>query len=128
LFSDIWGLRFSASTLVGALFYFIGEILMTYTKQELEGCSIYALRIIGKDLGVKKACALRKKNLIEDILAVQSGEKEPFFSKSGRPSLSNFIVSKESKPVKKEKNQNLEKERELDQILLQIKNYILKYS
>lgn len=45
-----------------------------YSREELEAMTFSEVRDVGYDLGVK---GRSKSGLIDDILAVQSGEKEP---------------------------------------------------
>ena len=69
----------------GAFFCFGG--FMQYTKEELNEFSLYSLRALGRKTGVKAPSSLRKKELIENILDVQSGKTPPHATKRGRPAL-----------------------------------------
>ena len=55
------------------------------TKEELQKMSLYQLRILGRELGVKGVTKHVKAVLIEKILEVYSGKVEPTFTKRGRP-------------------------------------------
>ncbi len=60
---------------------------MVYTEQELKGFSIYKLRQIAHQVGVKSPTTKKSEELVNHILAIQSGEEEPYFptKKLGRP-------------------------------------------
>ena len=55
------------------------------TKEELQKMSLYQLRNIGRELGVKATTKHVKSILIDKIFEVYSGKKEPTFTKRGRP-------------------------------------------
>lgn len=55
------------------------------TKQELEKLSLFSLRGLGRRVGVKSVTTLVKKELIQEILDISSGEKAPYFTTKGRP-------------------------------------------
>ncbi len=69
------------------------------TREELEKESIAVLRELARQMGVKAPATMRKKDIIDDILAIQSGEKMPFinYSNKGAPpkpiNLSKFLLS-----------------------------------
>ena len=54
------------------------------SKDEFSQKSIHELRILGKKIGVNRAYMLRKNDLIQDILDIYSGKKQPTFSNRGR--------------------------------------------
>lgn len=54
-------------------------------KEKLSKKSIYELRIIGRDLGVKSPTALKKQELIYAIIERNLNLTEPHFTKRGRP-------------------------------------------
>lgn len=60
---------------------------MQYTKEELTEFNLYSLRELGREIGVKAPTSLRKAELIENILNVQSGKTPPHVTKKGRPAL-----------------------------------------
>lgn len=62
---------------------------MNYVKEELEKLSIHHLREIAREMGVKSPSSQIKKNLVEEILDVSNGAKQPHFTKNGRPSIKN---------------------------------------
>ena len=87
-----WGLRFCALTQVGALFLFLGNE-MEYTKEQLSEINIYYLRNIAREIGVRAPTCLTKTNLINEILKINSGKKEPTKpNKAGRPIKKAFNV------------------------------------
>ena len=63
------------------------ECEMENTRDELLKFGIYQLRTIGREVGVKLPTTYNKNDLINEILSVTSGEKEPYFkqTKKGRP-------------------------------------------
>ena len=59
---------------------------MEFDKEQLEKLSIYALRNIAREIGVKAPTTLTKQTIIEEILQIESGKKQPCAqSKRGRP-------------------------------------------
>ena len=86
---------------MGAFFIF-GES-MEYTIEQLLLINIHSLRIIARDMGVRAPTALTKPVLIDEIIKVQSGEKEPYVpNKRGRPAGKcvggvQFVVNPEEK-------------------------------
>lgn len=56
-----------------------------YTKLNLQQLSIYELRSIARNTGVKSPTTKRHNELIESILKIQNGEEQAFSSKKGRP-------------------------------------------
>ncbi len=100
---------------------------MKYTKEELEKTNLFALRLVAREIGVKKTCALQKKDLIQEILAVQSGEKSPCFPKVGRKALNKVLIQKDGEIVIDTSQPKTEMEKDLDVVLETIKKFILKY-
>ena len=68
-----------------------------------------------------------KKDLIEQILAVQCGEKEPFYSNRGRKFLTNFVLGEDDKIVIKNQKKLSQKQIDIDELLEHIKKFMLKY-
>ena len=65
---------------------------MKNERDYLEELNVHCLRIIGREAGVKAPATLRKKILIEEIVAIQSGEKQPAKpTNKGRP-IKNFVT------------------------------------
>ena len=118
LFRSKRDLHFGCATFVGALFYFGGGGNMAYTYKELQGKTIHAVRVIGKEIGVKSPSTLKKQELIDRILDIQSGKVMPKFSSSGRPRLG-------SENIVKPKKETAILEKEIDKILEQTKLQIL---
>ena len=54
------------------------------SKNELSQKSIHELRILEKKIGVKRAYMLKKNDLIQEILDIYSGTKQPTFNNRGR--------------------------------------------
>ena len=80
---------------------------MKFVKEQLEKISVYDLRNIARGIGVKAPTILRKYELIEEILQIESGKKRPSEkSKRGRPIKSGFTNStisvKDKEMIKKE--------------------------
>ena len=95
-------------------------------KQTLNNKSIYELRIIGRELGVKKPTTLKKQTLIKAILDMQLGKDKPTFSNRGRPPITNKIENENSQTVKNEIITKIDKILEnAKKDILQILNYLL---
>ena len=60
-------------------------------EKALSGLSIHALRVLGRDLGVKQPTSLKKEDLICEIMLIHNGVKAPYVptNKKGRPPKSN---------------------------------------
>lgn len=59
---------------------------MGYTKEKLNEINLYSLRVLAREMGVKAPTSLNKSNLINEILKIESGKKEPKKpNKKGRP-------------------------------------------
>ena len=59
---------------------------MEYSLEQLKRINLYSLRVIARDIGVRAPTALTKIKLIDEIIKIQSGEKEPTVpNKRGRP-------------------------------------------
>lgn len=56
-----------------------------FDKQNLQQLSIYELRTIARQVGVKSPTTKKHKELIDCILKIQSGEEQAFSTKKGRP-------------------------------------------
>ncbi|MBQ4270034.1 MAG: Rho termination factor N-terminal domain-containing protein [Clostridia bacterium] len=50
---------------------------MKHEKEQLYKMNIYTLRSIARELGVKAPTCLKKQELIEEILQIESGAKQP---------------------------------------------------
>ena len=85
------GSVFYALTSVGA-FFILGNKYMGYQAKELSRYKLSVLRTIGRKVGVKSPSSLAKKRLIKEIIAIQNGIKEPYFSKRGRPCLNGVVI------------------------------------
>ena len=56
------------------------------TREELEKLGLFQLREYGMRIGVRQPTEFKKSGLIDEILAIESGEKPPHVKKkSGRP-------------------------------------------
>ena len=61
---------------------------MGFDKEQLQRLSVYTLRNIAREIGVKSPTTLTKQSLIEEILQIESGKRKPCEpSKRGRPSI-----------------------------------------
>ena len=59
---------------------------MKHEKSQLHEISIFSLRNIARELGVYAPTKLKKNELIDEILTIENGEKQPCTpSKRGRP-------------------------------------------
>ena len=63
----------------------------TINEKALSGLSIHALRVLGRDLGVRQPTSLKKEDLICEIMLIHNGEKAPYVpsNKKGRPPKAN---------------------------------------
>ena len=59
---------------------------MKYERKQLYEINIHDLRILARKIGVKAPTKLKKKELIDEILKIESGKKQPCApSNRGRP-------------------------------------------
>lgn len=63
----------------------------TINEKALSGLSIHALRVLGRDLGVRQPTSLKKEDLICEIMLIHNGKKAPYVpsNKKGRPPKAN---------------------------------------
>ena len=54
------------------------------TNIELSKKSLHELRILGRKIGVKSVSTLKKQDLIENIIDITNGNKQPSFNNRGR--------------------------------------------
>ncbi|MBQ9728143.1 MAG: hypothetical protein IJV85_00950 [Clostridia bacterium] len=94
---------------------------MTYTIEFLNDLPIYSLRTIGQLIGVRVPTKLKKAELIQEIIKVQEGAVEPFFTNRGRPkkaSIENLSEEALEKRLlleqEKQKTEEQERERKLE--------------
>lgn len=64
---------------------------MTYTKEYLEKLLFADVREVARGIGVQSPTLFKKSDLIDKILAVQSGLAVPYYSKRGRKRKSRAI-------------------------------------
>ena len=84
---------------------------MQYDVFQLYEMDIHALRNIAREVGVKSPTTLTKKALIDEILQIESGNKQPCIpTKKGRPPKNNGA------------NQKLENEKMIDENAMDLKN------
>ena len=88
-------MRFGASTSVGAFFLFCG-VIMQYDKEHLDQINIHALRNIAREIGVKAPTSLLKQVLIDEILQIASGKKQPYRSTKAGRHAKNFVIESTS--------------------------------
>lgn len=81
---------------------------MNSTKGELKGLSIYQLRTMARECGVKAPTMMKKEQLINEILSVKNKEKEPYFSNRGRPSIQKTVYTDDSMAIINEKMERVE--------------------
>ena len=59
---------------------------MKYDREYLNLTNVHALRNIAREIGVRAPCSLKKQVLIDEIMLIESGKKEPHKkSNKGRP-------------------------------------------
>ena len=102
---------------------------MRYTREELDKLNYHVLRNLAREVGVRAPTSFAKGKLIDEILLIESGKKEPFKGTSkGRPvkkntidkiSLEQISVSIEKEKIKTEIIETLSKEieKQLHEIL-----------
>ena len=100
------------------------------TKKDLQNFSVFALREIGRELGVKSPSTLKKRDLIEAIINLENGLTKPYFSTKGRPLMKNKTITEEKeitsiKDVNTNKKRKEYVEKELDNIYEQFKTLVL---
>ncbi len=91
-------------------------------REELNSLSVYTLRGMGRKIGVKKPTALKKGDLIQEILDIKCGKKQPYFTNMGRRTKDYEIGDIEK--VIKEREEQIEKlkfkKRDKEKLLLRI--------
>ena len=88
---------------------------MQHDIVQLYEMNIHALRNIAREVGVKSPTTLKKKALIDEILQMESGIKQPCMpTKTGRP------------PKNDNANQKLENEKMIDENAMDLKNNMKK--
>ena len=93
---------------------------MKFSREELDKINIYALRNVAREVGVKSPTSLTKQVLIEEILQIQSGAKQPVVqSKRGRP-IKNSIENKNDEISISVKEKMAIKKELIDKILKEI--------
>lgn len=60
-------------------------------NRNLDNLNIYALRLYARKFGVKAPTSKKKKDLIQEIVKIQNGEKLPEYTNKGRKPLINFF-------------------------------------
>ena len=97
---------------------------MDCEREALKKAHLYDLRRLGREVGVRAPAKLKKKDLIEQILAVKRGEIPAYFTNMGRRPKPYDSAVKSYTKFKDEKRGRLEKR--LDRILGELKDCILK--
>ena len=77
-----------------------------YKREDLEKISIYDLRYIGREVGLKSVTTLKKGELINQILLVENDKILPIKSRVGRPYIERVIsisdnIQLENKDIEK---------------------------
>lgn len=65
---------------------------MQYTKEQLDQINIHALRNIAREVGVRSPTSLNKQPLIDEIMQIASGNKQPHRSTRGGRHVKNFVI------------------------------------
>lgn len=55
-----------------------------YTREDLQKCSVFEVRVIGRKKGVKSPTTYKKDEIINKILAIQEGDETPHFNSNSR--------------------------------------------
>ena len=117
---------------MGRTFLLWGKSVMEFTVADLNQKSLYRLREIGTQVGVKAPTAKNKQDLILSIMDVVSGRVQPTVSKVGRPR-KNFVDNEIDEKLE-QKIQDLKvkqlTEREIyevavDKMVERIRNFLL---
>jgi len=95
--------------------------MANYSKEELANLKVFDLRTKANELGIKDTTSLKKAELIDKIIEVQSGEKEPDFAPKAaaikgtqevkdQPKEEKKVEEKPSEVVKEEKKEDKKEE------------------
>lgn len=81
------------------------------------------LREHGRTIGVKSPTTLKKVDLINEIVAIESGEKAPFYTNMGRPCYKTF----NGESIRADREEKLRKIDELaEEFLTKVREIVLK--
>ena len=59
---------------------------MKYEKEELSNIDVHSLRNLAREIGVRAPTSLKKAELIDEIIQIKKGVKQPYtLKKAGRP-------------------------------------------
>ena len=93
---------------------------MGFDKEQLQKLSVYDLRNVAREIGVKAPTTLTKQALIEEILQIESGKKQPSApTKRGRP-IKNYIDNNADKILSDIREKQAIKKQIIDCILKEI--------
>ena len=93
---------------------------MNYTLEYLKTLNLHSLRTYAREIGVKAPTSLKKDQLINEIMFVQSGVKQPqLFSKKGRPTC-NVIEKNFEEKLEKINLKEQEKKQIIKLVLIQV--------
>ena len=73
-----------------------------YIEQNLQQLSIYELRAIARQVGVKSPTTKKHNELIDSILKIQNGEEQAFLTNKGRPPKAINFVNQPVDPIQEE--------------------------
>ena len=104
--------------------YLKGE-KVPYNQEYLNQMTIYSLRKLARELGVKSPSAMRKEKIISNILDLQKGKLQPYKTKRGRPLLKSSYAPVKEKILSKQERKKLKTiKNKLESILLEIKEIL----
>lgn len=97
---------------------------MNYTLEYLNTLNLHSLRTYAREIGVKAPTSLVKKQLINEILLIQSGKKQPHISsKKGRPT-SNVIEKNFFETLEKINLKEQEKKQIIKLVLIKLEQVL----
>ncbi len=78
---------------------------MFFGMEYLESLPLSDLRALGRACGVKAPTALKRKDIITNIIKIMNGEIEPYFNitKRGRPTYKKELPAQSQLPISVEK-------------------------
>ena len=88
-------------------------------KDELQKFSVHDLRAYARGVGVRAPTIKRKEELINEILKISRGDKKPYYTKVGRPTISKAPINSDDLMLQ-------EKIRRLDNALKNFREEIIR--
>lgn len=74
---------------------------MVYTEEQLKKYSIYQLRFVARNAGVRAPTTKKRNDLIQSVMAIQTGKEKPYYpaNSKGRPAKSCFLPLESDKSI-----------------------------